>query len=376
MSVTKLKIGCAGLGRMGKRHALNFLERTARAELVAASSPDDAELEWAKSHLAPFGVKLYKNYDDMLKLEGLEAVVVASATAVHAEQAIKAINAEKHVLCEKPLSTSVEVVCATLPNTKSSKYQMLTDWSQSQSVLDAAAKKPHLKVMCGFSRRFDASYRDAYNKMTTGTLGTPSVLRSQTCDKLDPTGFFVAYAQFSGGIFVDCSIHDIDLALWFFGQGSKVKSVSAVGITAVEPDLRKHNDRDNAVGLVEFHNGKLAYFYASRMMAAGQEDTTEIIGTGGKVTVNAQPQINLVNTFDNGGVHREIPQHYYDRFEYAFVTEAKEFTAACLDNLPVPLKLDGAVQAVRIGAALQESLVTGQKIFFDEAGNRLEKSRL
>lgn len=96
---------------MGKRHALNFLERTPRADLVAASSPDDAELEWAKVHLAPFGVKLYKNYDDMLKHEGLEAVVVASATAVHAEQTIKAIEANKHVLCEKPLSTSVEIVC-------------------------------------------------------------------------------------------------------------------------------------------------------------------------------------------------------------------------------------------------------------------------
>ncbi|KAE8317641.1 hypothetical protein BDV41DRAFT_22440 [Aspergillus transmontanensis] len=355
MAATKLKIGCAGLGRMGKRHALNFLQRTPRAELVAASSPDDTELEWAKVHLEPYGVKLYKNYDDMLRHGGLEAVVVASATAVHAEQAIKAIDAEKHVLCEKPLSTSVEI---------------------SQSVLDAAAKKPHLKVMCGFSRRFDASYRDAFNKMSAGSIGSPSVMRSQTCDKLDPSGFFVAYAQFSGGIFVDCSIHDIDLALWFFGQDSKVKSVSAVGITAVEPDLRKHNDRDNAVGLVEFHNGKIAYFYASRMMAAGQEDTTEIIGTQGKLAVNTQPALNLVNIYDSTGIRREIPQHYYDRFEYAFVTEANEFTACCLENTPVPLRLDGAVQAVRIGAALQESLITGEKIFFDEEGNRVDKSRL
>lgn len=115
MSVSKLRIGCAGLGRMGKRHALNFLERTPRAELVAASTPDDTEIEWAKEHLAPYGVKLYKNYDDMLKHEGLEAVVVASATAVHAEQAIKAIDVEKHVLCEKPLSTNVEIVCLHHP---------------------------------------------------------------------------------------------------------------------------------------------------------------------------------------------------------------------------------------------------------------------
>lgn len=376
MTAQRLKIGCAGLGRMGKRHALNFLERTPRAELVAASTPDDTEIEWAKVHLAPYGVKLYKNYDDMLKQEGLEAVVVASATAVHAEQAIKAINAEKHVLCEKPLSTSVEIVSTDC-------YSLLTIprlsnllKKQSQSVLDAANAKPHLKVMCGFSRRFDASYRDAYNKISSGALGNPSVIRSQTCDKLDPTGFFVAYAEFSGGIFVDCSIHDIDLTLWFFGQESKVRSVSAVGITAVEPDLRKHNDRDNAVGLVEFYDGKMAYFYASRMMAAGQEDTSEFIGTKGKVTVNAQPQLNLVQTFDAGGIKKEIPQHYYDRFEYAFVTEANEFTASVLENTTVPLKLDGAVQAVRIGAALQESLITGEKIFFDESGNRVPKANL
>lgn len=95
---------------MGKRHALNFLERTPRAELVAASSPDPVELEWAKIHLEPYGVTLYQNYDDLLKHEGLVAVVVASATVVHAEQAIKAIEADKHTLCEKPLSTSPEVV--------------------------------------------------------------------------------------------------------------------------------------------------------------------------------------------------------------------------------------------------------------------------
>ncbi|OXN04311.1 hypothetical protein CDV58_06743 [Aspergillus fumigatus] len=161
MSVRKLKVGCAGLGRMGKRHALNFLERTPRADLVAASSPDDAELEWAKVHLAPFGVKLYKNYDDMLKHEGLEAVVVASATAVHAEQTIKAIEANKHVLCEKPLSTSVEIVSDA-------------DAASRKRSSMPTTGKPELKVMCGFSRRFDASYRDAHKKMTQGSIGSPS----------------------------------------------------------------------------------------------------------------------------------------------------------------------------------------------------------
>lgn len=243
-------------------------------------------------------------------------------------------------------------------------------------MVDAAKKKPHLKVMCGFSRRFDESYRDAWDKMDSGMIGRPSIFRSQTCDKLDPSGFFVAYAEFSGGIFVDCSIHDIDLALWFFGQNSLVKSVVSSGITAVQPGLRMHNDCDNAVGIIEFYGGRIAYLYCSRMMAAGQEDSTEVIGTEGKLTINMQPQTNFVNIYEPSGIRREIPETYYGRFENAFVTEANEFTAACLDNGKLPMKLAGAVQAVKIGCALQESLISGRKIYFDETGNRIEQAQL
>ncbi|KAL1623639.1 hypothetical protein SLS56_008160 [Neofusicoccum ribis] len=353
MAPRKLNVAISGLGRMGARHAINFFTRTPRANVVAAFTPEPKEAEWAATNLPE--VKIYDNYDDMLKHPGLEAVVVATVTTAHAEQAIKAIEADKHVLCEKPLSTSVEV---------------------SQSVVDAASKKPHLKVLCGFSRRFDASYRDAFERMKTGGIGKPSVFRSQTCDKLDPSGFFVEYARFSGGIFVDCNIHDIDLALWYFGQDSKVKSVIAMGITAVSPELAKYGDVDNGVGVVEFYDGKLAYFYSSRMMAAGQHDMSEIIGTQGKLVVNANPQDSLVEMHEPAGIRREIPAHYYGRFEYAFVTEANEFTAACLDNQELPFKLEGAVQAVRIGCALQESLRSGKKIWFDEKGNRTERASL
>jgi len=350
----KLKIAIAGLGRMGARHAHHFYALTPRADLVAASSPEPLELTWAEKNLE--GVRTYLDYDDMLEQEcanGLQAVIIASATAVHAEQAIKAIKRGLHVLCEKPLSTGVE---------------------KSQAVVDAYRQSqgqfPSQKVICGFSRRFDASYRDAFEKMSSGMIGVPSVFRSQTCDKLDPSGFFVEYAQFSGGIFVDCSIHDIDLALWFFGEDSRVKSVSAVGITAVEPGLRKYNDRDNALGLVEFYGGKIAQLFCSRMMAAGQEDSTEITGTKGKLAINTQPQTNLVHIYEPSGIRREIPPHYYGRFRDAFINEANEFTACCLDDTPPPMKLEGAVNAVRIGCALQEALITGKKIEFDEQGRR------
>lgn len=230
--------------------------------------------------------------------------------------------------------------------------------------------------MCGFSRRFDASYRDAHRRIEAGAIGRPTVFRSQTCDKLDPSGFFVAYAEFSGGIFVDCNIHDIDLALWYLGQDSIVKSVVASGICAVEPDLRKHKDVDNGVAIVEFWGGKIAYFYSSRMMAAGQHDMTEVIGSKGKVMVNGNPMGTLVEVHDAGGIRREIPPDYYGRFEHAFVCESNEFTAACLDNTALPFKLSGAVQAVEIGCALQESLNSTEKIYFDETGRRINRSRL
>ena len=254
--------------------------------------------------------------------------------------------------------------------------------------------------MCGFSRRFDDSYRDAISKVAAGAIGTPSIFRSQTCDKWDPSGSFIDYAKFSGGIFVDCSIHDIDLCLWFFASappptkaitnGSvngfdkhgkdkevvQVKSVQAVGVTAMAPQLRQYADVDNAIGVVEFWDERVAYFYCSRMMVAGQEDCTEIIGTGGKVSVNTSPQRNLVSLHEEGGIRKEIPQDYFQRFENAFVKEGAEFVKCCLDGGEVPVPLEGAVKAVEIGCALQESLRSGEKIEYDEGGKRKNSARL
>lgn len=354
--VRRLQVGVSGLGRMGARHASHFLERTPRAELVAACDISPQALAWAKEHLEPFGVKIYSDFDEMLKHEGLEAVVVCGITTEHAPQTIRAIQAGKHVLCEKPLSTSVEI---------------------SQSVLDAAKLRPDLKVLCGFSRRFDASYRKAAQHVSNGDIGRATIVRSQTCDMYrgDGDNYFVDYAKFSGGIFVDANVHDIDLAYWYFGQDSVVKSVVASGCVARHPGLEKHNDVDNGVGIVEFWGGKIAYFYACRMMMAGQTDTTEIIGTHGKLTVNATPANDLLEFHTTGGIRREVAQTYFDRFGPAFVLESNEFTAAVLDDTPLPFTLEGAVQAVKIGCAMQESLVSGKKLEFDESGNQIDGDR-
>lgn len=71
-----------------------------------------------------------------------------------------------------------------------------------------------------------------------------------------------------------------------------------------------------------------------------------------------------------------LPADYYGRFKDAFITEANEFTEACLENTKLPFKLSASVDAVRIGCALQESLRSGKKIYFDEVGNRIERANL
>lgn len=114
MSVQKLKVAIAGLGRMGKRHAVNYLHRTPRAEVVAAFTPDETEWAWAKENLEPYGVKLYSDYDQMLNHEGLQAVVIATATKVHAEESLAALAKDLHVLCEKPISLDIGTVSQSM----------------------------------------------------------------------------------------------------------------------------------------------------------------------------------------------------------------------------------------------------------------------
>ncbi|RSL41155.1 hypothetical protein CEP53_012929 [Fusarium sp. AF-6] len=342
MPVRRLQVGVAGLGRMGKRYALIWLQQVHRADLAAVSSPDPAERQWASEELAPHGVAVYEDFADMLAHGGLEASDMA-------------ITAGKHVLCEKPLSTTVEV---------------------SQSVLETAATRPDLKVICGFSRRSDASYRAAYEKVEQGLIGRPTVMRCQSCDILDPTGQFVSYAAVSGGVFVDSCIHDIDLALWFFGKEAKIKSVHAVGTAACHPDLRQYNDSDNAIGMMEFHDDRMVSLFASRTMTAGAEDSTEIIGTKGKLVVNMMPRVNHVHVYQAGGVLQEMPQNYWERFQDAFVTQANRFAEIVLDDKPSWIELESAVEVVKIGVALQESMVTGEKIWFDEQGQRVNKAQL
>ena len=90
MAISKLKVGVAGLGRMGKRHAMHLLQRTPRAELIAAFTLDESEL-FGDPPISKLLLFSFLDYYEMLKVEGLQAICIATITSVHAEQCVKGL---------------------------------------------------------------------------------------------------------------------------------------------------------------------------------------------------------------------------------------------------------------------------------------------
>jgi len=340
MSSPTLKVGIVGLGRLGQRHAINLAQRVPNAEVVAACSPVPAELDWAASQL---GITTgYADYDALLAHPGLDAVFLVTPTSLHADQIIAALRAGKHVFCEKPLSL---------------------DLADCLKVEAEAARHPQLTIMIGFVRRFDASYHDAQQKIAQGLIGKPYLVRSQTCDQNDPSGAFMRFAPTSGGIFLDCSVHDIDLARWLLGNPAP-KRVYASGTNAIHTGLQTFGDVDNGLATVEFSDGSMASFMASRTMAHGHETLTEVFGTGGRLAVGSNPRLNRVEISDAHGLRNECTPDFYARFADAFLIEAQEFTDAALGRRTLSLTLHDATEATRIGLAMTQAMREARPVEF------------
>lgn len=330
-----LRIGIAGLGRLGRRHAEQLARHTPGAQLVAACSPVAAERQWARDALGV--ATLHESFEAFVADPALDAVVLVTPTNLHARQTVAALEAGKHVFVEKPLSLE------------------LADCEQVQAV---AARHPDRIAMVGFVRRFDPSYAQAKADVDAGAIGRPFLVRSQTCDLNDPEGFFVRFAPGSGGIFMDCSVHDIDLARWMLGNPRATRAFAS-GTIALHPGLAECGDVDNGLAIVEFEGGARAVFYASRTMAHGHETTTEVIGTAGMLSIGVGAQRDRVVMRDAQGVRHRPVADFFERFGAAFQHEMAAFVEACRSGR-APLTLADATEATRIGAALTRSLKSGQ----------------
>ncbi|MEN6364259.1 MAG: Gfo/Idh/MocA family oxidoreductase [Rectinema sp.] len=330
MSDGKLRIGIAGLGRLGKRHARNLAFKVRGAELAAACSVQADELAWAKAEL---GVDaLYSNYGQMLDHGGLDAVYLVTSSATHAAQAEEALERGLHVFCEKPMGVSIE---------------------ECRAVERAAAARPDRVFLVGFVRRFDPSYAYAKKLIGEGAIGVPFLVRSQTVDLDEYAAFQVQFVATSGGIFFDMNVHDIDLARWFLGD--EVESVHAIGGSFVHPEFAAVNDADNTVALARFRSGKMAVLSVSRTAFHGHDTHTEIVGSKGILKIGMTPARNRVELFDAGGARVECVKDFYERFSEAFLAEAQEFVDCALEGRKPIVSAQDGTKATEVAFALTES---------------------
>ena len=329
--MTPIRLGIVGLGRLGMEHArtLRFGVPGVRLAAVCSTVPD--EVTRARSELdVPAG---YVEYERMIAEAELDGVVIASSSAVHTDQIVGAIEAGLHVFCEKPLGTTIE------------------QCRRAEAVVTA---HPEQRFMLGFMRRYDSSYRYAVQRIRSGAIGEPFLVRAYG---LDPDRFAagaIRFAATSGGIFLDMMIHDIDLARWLLR--SEVRMVHAIGGNFKHQAFGEVGDVDNATALMQFDDNAMGLFYAGRTAAHGYHVETEIVGTEGAIRIDGVPRSTRAVVYTGAGVGEPIVQSFPERFAEAFRNEFLEF-AACIREARSPeVSVHDGVRATTVAHAATESL--------------------
>ena len=337
--MNKVRIGSAGLGRLGLAHAENIAGRIQNAELVALCDVDEKKLSETADRLSV--AMRYTSFEEMIACKDIDAVVLVSPSALHTKQAAMALNAGKHVFSEKPLGTTV---------------------AECQEAKKAVEAHPDIVFMLGFMRRFDESYRYAHDKVAAGEIGKPVLFRSYSQDPEKFIAGAIAFAPHSGGQFLDMAVHDIDLARWF--TGSEPETVYAIGGCYAHPEFAASNDGDNVSCLMKFKNDCMVFLFAGRTAPHGYNVETEIIGTKGILRIASVPQKNLVEVLDSHGVRRECSGNFLERFDTAYVNEVQEFVNCIIEGRKPEVTVYDGMRVSEIAYACKSAFETGQLVTF------------
>ena len=337
-----INIGVIGAGRIGTLHAEHLAHRVPGANLVAISDIDEKAAQRCAARLgaARFGVPVaIREHAAILENDEIEAVAICSSTDTHAQIIEEAAAAGKHIFCEKPIDFSLARIDRAL----------------------AAVEQAGVKLQIGFNRRFDANFGRIREAIVEGQIGTPHILRITSRDPAPPP---ISYIRVSGGMFLDMTIHDFDMARYLIG--SEVQEVYAVGGVRVDPEIGQAGDIDTAIVTLRFANGVLATIDNSRQAVYGYDQRVEVFGSLGMIsTGNNTP--NRATLSDAQGVHRALPLHFFvERYTDSYIAEMTAFVQCIQEDTPPPVTgLDGRVPVV-MGRAALKSLATGQPV-------RLEK---
>jgi myo-inositol 2-dehydrogenase/D-chiro-inositol 1-dehydrogenase len=308
MTDQKLRFGVLGVGRIGKIHLGNLVNRIPGAEVVALSDviPDELAALAAKFNLRT----TFSDYKQVLKLSDVDAVAICTPTNTHYQMILDAAAAGKHIFCEKPIDLSIEKI----------------------KVINQQVEKCGVQLMVGFNRRFDPNFLKVREIVKSGKVGVPHVLKITSRDPSPPPE---AYIRASGGLFLDMTIHDFDMARYL--MGSEVTEVYARANVLVDSVFQKAGDWDTAIVTLAFENGALGTIDNSRKAVYGYDQRVEVFGSEGMVTVKNNTPDNHIY-LDRTGAHSSLPLNFFmDRYTESYLREMQAFVDAVQNNKPVPV---------------------------------------
>jgi myo-inositol 2-dehydrogenase/D-chiro-inositol 1-dehydrogenase len=326
-----VRLGLIGCGRIGRVHA-DSVNVHPRAELAHVYDPLEAAAAEVGSRFgAPWGTDVAAVIDD----PSIEGVVIASPTPTHVDLLTRAVRAGKAVLCEKPIDLELARVDACR-----AEIGALTE-----------------RVMVGFNRRFDPSFRDIRDRVGAGEIGPVEQL---TIISRDPAPPPAAYVAVSGGLFRDMTIHDFDMARFFLGE---VVEVAATGSNLISDEIAAGGDIDGAVVVLRGARGALCSITNSRRCAFGYDQRLEAFGELGMLS--AANQLPTSVRF-SGAERTEVAAPYHnfflDRYTPAYRAELDHFvTAIETGSTPSPGFGDGRA-ALALAEAANESLRSGTSV--------------
>ncbi len=331
-------VGIIGAGRIGKVHVESICTKVPNAQVKILADPfmNDETAAWAKAK----GVQhTTKDYKEVLADPEIQAVLICSSTNTHASISIEAIEAGKHVFCEKPIDLEVAKI---------------------KEVIAALEKHP-VKYQVGFNRRFDHNYAAVQKAVADGKIGDVHIVKIASRDPAPPS---MDYVKVSGGIFLDMMIHDFDMAR--FLSGSDAEEVYAEGAVLVDPAIGEAGDVDTAVVTMKMANGAIAVIDNSRKAVYGYDQRAEVFGSKG-MAASGNDSASTVQISNEDGVTGEKPLYFFlERYMEAYATEIKGFVNAIENDTETPVTIMDGLKPVVMGLAAKKSLAEHRPVKISE----------
>jgi myo-inositol 2-dehydrogenase/D-chiro-inositol 1-dehydrogenase len=321
-----LRVGIVGVGRIGRMHADIVARQIPGAELAMVH---DAHADSARAVAGTLGVPAADGLDELLA--DVDAVAICTSTDTHADLIVAAAEAGKAIFCEKPVSLDVAEVERAL----------------------AAVEAAGVPFQIGFNRRFDP----AHAAVAAADVGEPHLVRISSRDPAPPP---VAYMQTSGGLFLDMTIHDFDMAR--FVTGSEVVEVFARAAVRVDPEIGEIGDVDTAVITLVHENGCLTTIDNSRQAVYGFDQRVEVFGSAGMAcSENPLAHTAIVRTKD-GTAAPTLPYFYLERYIPSYLAEWTAFVSAVSEGRTPPVTVADARAPLVIGLAAWRSVREGRPV--------------